>query len=54
MRLQDVASVEDRWAEVPNMSFYNGRPSVTIDVSNTNDEDLLFIAGRVKRIHSRI
>ena len=48
VRLKDVASVEDRWAEVPNMSFYNGRPSVTIDVSNTNDEDLLFIADALK------
>ncbi len=49
VRLQDVALVEDRWAEVPNMSFFNGRPSVTIDVSNTNDEDLLFIADELKK-----
>jgi multidrug efflux pump subunit AcrB len=48
VRLKDVANVEDRWAEVPNMNFYNGRPSVTIDVSNTNDEDLLFIADELK------
>lgn len=48
VRLSDIANVEDRWAEVPNMNFFNGRPSVTIDVSNTNDEDLLFIADVLK------
>jgi len=49
VHLEDVANVEDRWAEVPNMNFYNGRRSVTIDVSNTNDEDLLFIADELKK-----
>lgn len=48
VRLSDIASVEDRWAEVPNKNFFNGRPAVTIDVSNTNDEDLLFIAEVLK------
>lgn len=48
IRLKDLASVEDKWAETPNRNFYNGRPAVTIDVSNTNSEDLLFIADELK------
>jgi len=44
VRLSDVANVEDRWAEQPNVSFFNGHPSVNVQVSNTTDEDLLFIA----------
>jgi multidrug efflux pump subunit AcrB len=48
IRLKDIADVKDQWAEIPNKNFYNGRPSVTVDVSNTNDEDLLFIADQLK------
>ena len=46
--LKDLATVEDRWAEEPNRNYFNGRPAVTIDVSNTNSEDLLFIAEQLK------
>lgn len=48
IRLKDIAEVRDQWAETPNKNFYNGNPSVTIDVSNTNDEDLLYIAEQLK------
>jgi multidrug efflux pump subunit AcrB len=40
IRLKDVAEVADNWSETPERSYYNGRPSVTLDVKTTNSEDL--------------
>ena len=47
-RLRDVAVVSDIWAESPNRSYLNGDPSVIIEVSNTIDEDILFVTESVK------
>lgn len=47
IRLRDVATVRDRFAESPNASFFNGEPSVNISISNTNDEDLISTAESV-------
>lgn len=41
VKLNDVATVRDRFAETPNASFFNGNLSVNINVSNTNNEDLI-------------
>lgn len=46
--LKDVAEVRDRWADVPNKRHVNGRPAAVIGVSNTNDEDILFITETVR------
>lgn len=48
VRLRDVADVEDTWAETPARNQYNGEPAVTIDVYNTNEEDILFITDTVR------
>ena len=48
IRLRDIADVRDRFAESPNASFYNGEVSVSVSVSNTNDEDLISSAENVK------
>jgi len=48
VRLADVAEVRDVWAETPIRSEYNGSPSVTVDVFNTNTEDILFITDTVR------
>jgi multidrug efflux pump subunit AcrB len=48
IRLADVATVRDRWSENPNRSYFNGRPSVTIEVSTTNSEDLITVADLTK------
>ena len=42
--LKDIAEVSDRWVETPNKSLFNGQSSVNIQVSATNDEDLLSVA----------
>ena len=46
--LKDLAIVEDRWEDSPKRNFYNGEPSVTIDLKSTPDEDFLFITDFVK------
>lgn len=48
IRLRDVADVRDRFEETPNASFYNGQVAVNITISNTNDEDLLSTAAKVR------
>jgi len=48
VRLSDVATVVEAWAETPNRNYFNGNPAVSIDVSNTNEEDILQIADFVK------
>ena len=44
IRLRDVAIVRDKWSENPDRSFYNGSPSVRIQVNTTNSEDLIGVA----------
>lgn len=47
IKLGDVATVTDRWADVPNRSYINADPSVLVTVSNTNDENILKITNAV-------
>lgn len=47
VRLFEVASVEDKWAETVNNVYINGKPAVFINVNNTQDEDLITIANEV-------
>ncbi|MDB9775401.1 efflux RND transporter permease subunit [Vicingaceae bacterium] len=44
--LTDVAAVSDTWSETPNRSYFNGNPSITIDVSTTNTEDFIDAANK--------
>ncbi len=47
IRLKDIASVTDTWNETPNRNYYNGDLAVRVQVSNTNDEDLLSSAEKI-------
>lgn len=47
--LKDVAEVRNRWADVPNKRYVNSRPATVLGVSNTNDEDILFITETVRK-----
>ncbi|MBN2669674.1 MAG: efflux RND transporter permease subunit [Bacteroidales bacterium] len=47
LRLKDIAEVIDTWEETPNRNFIHGIPSVNIDVSYTNDQDLIEITDYV-------
>ena len=48
VRLSQVATVRDRWADQPNRGYLDGMPSVRIDVQNTLEEDMLSITDKVK------
>ena len=48
IRIKDIASVVDRFNETPNASYYNGNPSVRVQVDNTNNEDLISTSENVK------
>ena len=47
VRLQDVATIKDRFSETPNASYFNGNVAVNIEITNTNSEDLLSAAEKV-------
>jgi len=48
VRLKDVSTVKDQWSETPNRSYFNGQPSVRIQVNTTNSEDLLSVAQKTR------
>ncbi len=47
VRLSDVAVIRDRFSETPNASYFNGNLAVNVEISNTNNEDLLPTAEKV-------
>lgn len=46
--LKQVATLRDRFNETPNASYFNGNKSVNITVQNTNSEDLISTAEKVR------
>lgn len=48
IRLRDIANVKDKWSENPDRSYFNGKPSVRIQVNTTNSEDLIGVANTTK------
>lgn len=53
IRLFEVADVRDIWADSPNRNYLNGAASVIVEVSNTIDEDILFVTESVKTYITR-
>ncbi len=48
IRLKDVAIVKDDWSETPDRLYFSGNTAINITVSNTNNEDLISSAEKVK------
>ena len=48
IRLQDVAIISDKWSESPDRSYFNGKPSVQLNVQATISEDLVDVAEKVR------
>lgn len=48
IRLGDVANVRDGFADVDLYSRYNGKPAVLVSVSQVGNQDILYIAGKVR------
>ncbi|MEZ4818239.1 MAG: efflux RND transporter permease subunit [Flavobacteriaceae bacterium] len=47
VRLHEVADVKDRFSETPNASYFNGNIAINIEITNTNNEDLISTADKV-------
>ena len=45
IRLGDIATIQDKWSETPDRSYFNGSPSIRLQVNTTNSEDLISVAG---------
>jgi multidrug efflux pump subunit AcrB len=48
VRLSQVATVRDRWADQPTRAYLDGSPAVSVTVQNTLQEDMLDITDNVK------
>jgi len=48
IRLKDVATVKDSWSETPDRIYFSGKKAINITVNNTNSEDLITSAEKVK------
>ncbi|MEP1487142.1 MAG: efflux RND transporter permease subunit [Algibacter sp.] len=48
IRLKDIANVNDVWSEIPDRLYYNDNLAIDITVSNTNNEDLVSSAEKIK------
>ena len=48
IRLKDIADIRDTWSENPDRLYYNGNLAIDITVSNTNNEDLISSADKIK------
>ena len=48
IRLKDVTELRDTWSENPDRLYYNGNLAIDITVSNTNNEDLISSADKIK------
>lgn len=48
LRLSDVATVRDRFAESPNATFFDRERAITVTITSTNTEDLIGAAESVK------
>ncbi|TGV04047.1 efflux RND transporter permease subunit [Flavivirga rizhaonensis] len=48
IRLKDIAEIKDIWSEDPDKLYYNNNLAINITVSNTNNEDLVSSAEKIK------
>ncbi|NVJ63395.1 MAG: efflux RND transporter permease subunit [Flavobacteriaceae bacterium] len=48
VKLEDIATIRDRFSETPNATYYNGDLSIVIDINSTNSEDLISTADKIK------
>jgi multidrug efflux pump subunit AcrB len=49
IRLGDIATVKEKWEDIPDKVYYNGRNAVKIKIEKTAQEDILAIAEQAKQ-----
>ncbi|MEN8185762.1 MAG: efflux RND transporter permease subunit [Bacteroidota bacterium] len=48
IRLSDVADVRDTWNENPNRIYFNDEIAISLQINNTNNEDMIAAADKIK------
>ncbi|MCX8045161.1 MAG: efflux RND transporter permease subunit [Desulfobacterota bacterium] len=48
IRLGNLADIKEKWEEIPDKTWYNGRNAVKLKIEKTAQEDILAIANRLK------
>lgn len=48
IRLKDIAELRDTWSENPDRLYFNNNLAINVTVSNTNNEDLISSADKIK------
>lgn len=46
--LSDIAELKDKWSENPDRLYFNGKEAIEFSISNTNSEDLISTADKLK------
>ncbi|WP_282037311.1 efflux RND transporter permease subunit [Saccharicrinis aurantiacus] len=48
IRLKDVATIKDQWADTPSQVLFNGKKAVVFEISNTFEEDIIISTDQIK------
>ncbi len=48
IRLKDIATIKDQWADTPSQVLFNGQQAVVFEVNNTFEEDILTSTSQIK------
>jgi multidrug efflux pump subunit AcrB len=49
LRIRDIGTVKEQFADIPKKSIYNGNRAVTIQINKTRDEDMITVSDFVKQ-----
>lgn len=48
--LKDIADVKEKWEDVPDKSYYNGKTALILNIDKTEEEDILAVAEKAKSL----
>ncbi|TFH42996.1 MAG: efflux RND transporter permease subunit, partial [Lysobacterales bacterium] len=48
--LRDIATIRERWEDIPDKLYYNGQTSLVLNVDQSEGEDILIIRAKVEEI----
>ena len=48
--LKDIATIRERWEDIPDKTYYNSRTAVVLNIDKTREEDILAVAEQAKAL----
>ena len=48
--LRDIATVYEQWEDVPNINYFNGKPTISLNIVQTESEDIIAISTKAKEL----